>query len=323
MPIVKYIARRAAIAVVVLFGISLIVFAVLNLQPGNPYASMFSPQADAATREELLRKVGYYDPLWLKYVKWVGRALQGDLGYSIQLGVPVTAVIASRVGNTLVLTVAAAVIAFVFALPVGIYSAIRRGRVSDRLITVVTFGIMSIPAFFLAMILIRVFSAQLKVLPSSGMITPGFAGTPEQVTWDVIRHLIMPATVLAAMSFATYSRYIRSSTSELLDADFVRALFAKGLSRRSVIYGHVLKNAAKPIVTVLMLAVPGLLSGALITETVFSWSGIGRLGYDAAVGRDYPLLMGITLLLALVTLLANLLGDVINVIIDPRIRVQS
>ncbi|KAB8287763.1 peptide ABC transporter permease [Bifidobacterium ramosum] len=323
MPIVRYIVRRLAIALLVLFGISLIVFTVINLQPGNPYATMFSPQADAATREELLRKVGYYDPIWLKYVKWLGRAVQGDLGYSIQLGLPVSAVIASRVGNTLVLTLAAAVIAFVIALPVGIYSAIRRGRVSDRVITIVTFGIMSIPAFFLAMILIRLFSAQLKILPSSGIITPGFTGSSWDVTVDVIKHLVMPATVLAALSFATYSRYIRSSVSEILDTDYVRALFAKGVSRRKVLGKHVMKNAAKPIITVLTLAVPGLLSGALITETVFSWPGLGRLGYEAAVGRDYPLLMGITLLLAVATLLANLLADVLYIVVDPRIRVQS
>ena len=323
MPIVRYIVRRLAVALLVLFGISLIVFTVINLQPGNPYATMFSPQADAATREELLRKVGYYDPIWLKYVKWLGRAVHGDLGYSIQLGLSVSTVIASRVGNTLVLTITAAIIAFVIALPTGIYSAIRRGHVSDRVITIVTFGIMSIPAFFLAMILIRLFSAQLKILPSSGIITPGLTGSSWDVTADVIKHLIMPATVLAALSFATYSRYIRSSVSEILDTDYVRALFAKGVSRRSVLGKHVMKNAAKPIITVLTLAVPGLLSGALITETLFSWPGLGRLGYEAAVGRDYPLLMGITLLLAVATLLANLLSDVLYIVVDPRIRVQA
>lgn len=319
----RYLFKRIIALLIVLFGISVIVFAVINLQPGNPYATMFSPQADAVMREELLHKVGYYDPLWIKYVKWVVRTVHGDFGYSIQMGVPVSTVIESRLGNTLLLTISAAVLAFLIALSAGIYCAVHRGQVSDRIITVVTFGIMSIPAFFLAMILIRFFSVQLHLLPSSGIITPELDGDGIQVTIDVIRHLIMPTLVLAALNFATYTRYIRSSTSELLDAEFVRSLFARGLSRRAVIQKHVLKNAAKPIITVLALSIPTLLSGALITETVFTWPGIGRLSYDAAIGRDYPLLMGITLLLAVVTLLSNFVADVLNAIIDPRIRIQK
>lgn len=316
----KYIAKRFAIAVLVLLGISVLIFSILNLQPGNPYASMFDPQSDEATRTEMLRKVGYYDPIWEKYLKWVGRALQGNLGYPIQLGIPVAAAISSRLGNTLLLTVSAAVLAFIIALPTGIYAAVRRGRISDRVITVITFAIMSVPAFFMAMILIRIFSAQLKILPSSGIVTEGSSASGVTQVIDIAKHLFMPALVLAGMSFATYSRYIRSSVSELLDAEFVRALFARGISRRSVIFKHVLKNAAKPIITVLALAFPALFSGALITETVFSWPGIGMLGYEAAVNRDYPLLMGITLLLAVFTLGANLLADVLYAVVDPRVR---
>lgn len=319
----RYLIKRLLIALLVLFGISIIVFAIVNLQPGNPYASMFDPATPAEVREETLRKLGYYDPLPIKYVKWLGRALVGDFGYSIQLGVPVKTLIAQRAGNTILLTLTAAVIALAVAVPCGFYAAIRQGRVADIVLTIVTFAMVSIPAFFLAMILIKVFSIDLHALPSSGIVTAGANYTGMQGFLDVLRHLIMPAAVLTISEFVSFSRYIRSSAGQLLSAGFVAPLFAKGLGRNRVLFSHVMKNAAKPIVTVLCLNVPGLLSGAVITETIFSWPGLGMLSYDAATRRDYPLLMGIVMMLALVTLISNLLADVLYALVDPRIRLTG
>ncbi|KAB8295504.1 ABC transporter permease [Bifidobacterium avesanii] len=319
----RYLLKRLMIAVVVLFGISVIVFAIVHLQPGNPYASMLDPDTPPDVREEVMRKLGYYDPLPLQYVKWLGRALTGDFGYSIQLGSKVSFLIGQRIGNTVFLALVAAVIAIALAVPFGFYAAIRQGKVSDTVLTVVNFGIVSIPGFFFAMILLKVFSIDLRLLPSSGIVTAGAGYVGGQAILDILRHMIMPAIVLMLGEFVSYNRYIRSSAGNLLSAGFVAPLFAKGLNRRKVIFSHIFKNAAKPIITILCLQIPSVLSGAVITETIFSWPGIGLLSYNAAISRDYPLLMGIVMMLALVTLLGNLLADVLYTIVDPRIRLSG
>lgn len=319
----RYLLKRLLIAIVVLFGISIIVFAIVHLQPGNPYASMLDPDTPLEVREEVMRKLGYYDPLPLQYAKWLGRALVGDFGYSIQMGAKVSTLIGQRIGNTVFLALVAALIAIILAVPFGFFAAIRQGKVSDMVLTVVNFGIVSVPAFFLAMILIKFFSIDLRLLPSSGIVTAGAGYNGAQAMMDIGRHLIMPAIVLFIGQFVSYNRYIRSSAGNLMSAGFVAPLFAKGLSRRKVIFSHIFKNAAKPIITVLCLQIPSVLSGAVITETIFSWPGIGLLSYNAAISRDYPLLMGIVMMLALVTLLGNLLADVLYTIVDPRIRLSG
>lgn len=320
-PLVRYVARRIGAAVVVLLGISCIVFIVTNLQPGDPYSSMIDPAIPPDQRREILRSLGYYDPIWLKYLSWLGRIFVGDWGYSVQFGMPVFAVIMGRLGNTLVLTGAALAFSALAAIPLGIYAGVRRGEISEKIVTSFSYALMSVPAFFMAMVLIAVFSSRLHLFPSSGIITAGSSEGALQVFLDVLHHLILPALVLTFLNFATYYRYIQSSVGELLDRNFVRALFARSLTRRIVIYKHVMKNAAKPLLTILGMGVPQLLSGALITETVFSWPGLGQLSFQAATTRDYSLLMGITLFLAIVTLGANLLADLLYLIVDPRIRI--
>lgn len=317
----RYILRRVLISVPVLLGISLVVFLLVNLQPGDPYVSMIDPQAPPEVKEELLRRVGYYDPIWLKYVKWLGRAASGDLGYSIQYGAPVADIIASRLGNTLTLTVTALALSLLVAIPVGAFGALAKGSLGDWLFTVVAFALLSIPTFFFGMLLIKVFAADLALLPASGMTTVGADLTGAALVRDIATHLVLPAVTLAGINIAVFSRYFRTSVNELIGQDFVRTHFAKGLPRSTVVWRHLTRNSAKPVITILSLEIPALLSGALITETVFSWPGLGRLNYEAVLNRDYQLLMGIVILLAVVTLLANLLADVLYAAVDPRIRV--
>ncbi|MET3927112.1 ABC transporter permease [Devosia sp. 2618] len=319
----RYIFRRTLIALPVLLAISVVVFALLNLQPGDPYVSMIDPQTSPEQKAELLARLGYSDPIWLKYVKWLGRALTGDLGYSLQYGAKVSDIIASRLGNTALLAGSALFLTLVVAVPVGLYTGLRRNSRADLAISMLSFVVVSIPTFFLGMVLIKVFAADLRWLPTSGVVTVGAKRVGLDHVIDVARHLVLPAVVLAASNIAIMNRYLRSSVSELLGQDFIRTLFAKGLSRRQIINPHLLRNAAKPLVTIISLEIPALLSGALLTETVFSWPGIGRLNYEAVINRDYALLMGIILFLAVITLFANLIADIVYAIVDPRVRVSK
>ncbi|MFC4223605.1 ABC transporter permease [Lysinibacter cavernae] len=316
-----FLLKRTLIALPVLFGISVIVFALITLQPGDPYASMIDPSAPPEVKEELLQRVGYYDPLAVKYVKWLGRAVTGDFGYSIHYGAPVLQVIGSRIGATLTLAAAALALTLVVSIPAGIYAATHRNLRGDHAITVVSFVLLSVPTFFLGMVLIKIFAADLHLLPASGMRSVGVSTAGLAGVADVASHLILPAVVLASLNIAVFSRYLRGGMSEILGQDFVVLLYAKGLSRNAVIWKHGLKNAAKPLITILTLEIPVLLSGALLTETVFSWPGIGRLNFEAVQNRDYSLLMGIIMMLALITLVANLLADVLYAVVDPRVRV--
>lgn len=319
----RYIFRRTLIALPVLLAISLVVFALLNLQPGDPYVSMIDPQTSPEQKAELLARLGYSDPLWLKYAKWLGRALVGDLGYSLQYGAKVSDIIASRLGNTALLAGSALLLTLSVAVPLGLYTGLRRNSRADLAISMLSFVVVSIPTFFLGMVLIKIFAADLRWLPTSGVVTVGAKREGLDHLVDVARHLVLPTVVLAASNIAIMNRYLRSSVSELLGQDFIRTLFAKGLTRRQIINPHLLRNAAKPLITIISLEIPALLSGALLTETVFSWPGIGRLNYEAVLNRDYALLMGIILFLAVITLCANLIADIVYALVDPRVRVSK
>ncbi|MFK4825021.1 ABC transporter permease [Paenochrobactrum sp. BZR 588] len=317
---IVYILRRLLIAIPVIVGISIVVFVLVKLQPGDPFVGMISPETTPEEKQEMLLRAGYLDPVWQQYLRWATRAVTGDLGYSLQHGTPVTKLIGERLGNTSLLAGAALALTLVIALPLGLYVGLRRNSSVDVIASVLSFILVSIPAFFLAIVFIKLFAVNLRWLPTSGVITLGTNYTGMAHVIDVISHLILPASVLALTNIAILSRYLRSSISDILEQDFIRALFAKGLTRRSVITPHLLRNAAKPLITIVSLEIPALLSATLLTETIFSWPGIGRLSFEAVQGRDYPLLMGIVLFLALITLLTNLLADVLYALIDPRVR---
>jgi peptide/nickel transport system permease protein len=301
----------------------MIVFALVNLIPGNPYLSMFSPEIPGDQIEAKLREVGYYDSLPLKYLKWLGRIIRGDAGYSIFYREPVMEVIFSRMGNTALLSAAALLVSTALGISLGLFSALRRGALPDLCISAGVFIILSIPTFFFAMILIKVFAADLRWLPVSGMRTVhrdyrGFA-----LVLDVARHLILPALILGMYNGAAMLRYTRGSVTGVLRSLYIRAARARGLPERVVIYRHTLKNAMIPIVTILSLQIPALLSGALITETVFLWPGVGRLSFEAVSNRDYPLVMGILLVMAAITLVSNCIADICYALIDRRVTLED
>ncbi len=316
----KYIGKRLLQAIVIMFGVSIIVFALVNFMPGDPYSGMFSPDIPPEQIEAKMRELGAYDPVPLQYIKWLGRTLRGDLGYSIWYKTPVLTVVLSRLGNTALLACAAILVSTVLGISVGIYSARHKKGIVDNVSSVLAFAALSIPSFFFGMILIKVFGVDLQWLPISGMVSVGsenLTGTAHVV--DVLRHLLLPTVVLGLMNAATMLRYTRSSMLDIQDMDYIRTARAKGMPERIVIYKHALKNALSQIITVLSLQIPGLLSGSLLTETVFLWPGVGRLNFEAVNHRDYPLIMGIVLILAAFTLSANIIADICYAAIDPRV----
>ncbi|GHU08714.1 peptide ABC transporter permease [Spirochaetia bacterium] len=315
----KFLGERLLQSLIILFGVSCVVFVLVNCIPGNPYLSMFPPDIPTDQIEAMLRRVGYYDSLPVKYFKWVSRILQGDFGYSIFYHEKVSGIIASRMGNTILLSVSAITISILAGVSVGIFTAKRKGSLTDNSISVVTYIVLSLPSFFLGMLLLKIFGADLRLLPISGKVTAyadyyGFAYVA-----DVARHMLMPSIVLGLGNAATMLRYTRSSVAGILAADYIRTARSHGLRESTIASKHTLKNIMIPVVTVLSLQIPDLLSGALLTETVFSWPGIGRLSYDAVRHRDYPLIMGILLVMAVITLAANFIADVAYAMIDRRI----
>jgi peptide/nickel transport system permease protein len=280
---------------------------------------MFPPETPTEQIEAMLRDLGYYDPLAVKYFKWAGRAIQGDFGYSIFYKQPVMKVIASRLGNTVLLSLTAIVLSTILGISLGIFTARRRNGAVDAAASVTSFILLSMPVFFLGMLMIKIFAVNLRLFPISGMVTVHRNYRGLEKTMDVIHHMVLPALILGLYYAVTMFRYTRSSVFDVLRADYIRAARAHGIPERVVLYRHTLKNAMIPIVTVLSLQIPSLLSGALITETVFLWPGVGRLSYEAVNHRDYPLVMGILLIMACITLVSNLAADITYAAIDQRI----
>jgi len=316
----RTILHRLIIALPVLIGISLIVFFLVMLQPGDPFVGMVDPSVSPEQKQILLQRAGFLDPIWLQYLRWAGRALGGDLGYSIQYGTPVATLIGERLGNTILLAGSAVILSLLVALPLGLYVGLRRHRRVDFIVSLLSFLFVSVPAFFLAMVFIKFFAASLRWLPTSGVITTGTDYRGFDYVVDVVRHLILPASVLALTNIAILNRYLRSTIGDLLGQNFVRALFARGIARKRVISPHLLRNGAKPLITIVSIEIPTLLSATLLTETIFNWPGLGRLSFDAVQGRDYSLLMGIIMFLSVITLLSNLIADILYAIVDPRVR---
>lgn len=316
----KYAIKRMLNTIPILFGISIIVFILINCQPGNPYSNMVDPSVTDEVKEQMLRQIGYYDPLPIKYVKWVSRAVTGDLGYSIAYKEPVISVIGSRVGNTLILGTAALFLSVLIAIPIGMISSVKRYSIFDYVTTVLTFIGLSIPAFFFGMLLIKFFAVDLKILPVSGMVTVGknYVGINHII--DIVNHMILPVIVLALINTASFMRYTRSSMIDIIGQDYIRTARAKGVSSYGIVLKHAFKNALIPIITIISLELPALFSGALLTETIFVWPGIGRLNFEAVTNRDYSLIMGLVMIFAIVTLLSNLIADILYAAVDPRIK---
>ena len=310
-----YALRRLLLAVPVLFGVSVLVFSVLHLAPGDPAAIMLGAQSTKEDVERLRRDLGLDQPLVVQYLHWIGQVARGDLGRSIPLGRAVLPEVLLRFKATLLLTAGALVIAIFLGLVAGIVSAVKQYSWLDRMSMGVAVTGVSLPVFWTGIMLIIVFALQLRWFPSSGMSSPYGSG-PADVLW----HLVLPAVTLGTASAAALARLTRSSVLEIIRQDYVRSARAKGLAERAVIARHVLKNAVNPIITVLGVQVGFLLGGAILTETVFSWPGLGSMMVRAIQARDYPLVQGGVLLIATTFVVVNLIVDLLYAVFDPRIR---
>jgi peptide/nickel transport system permease protein len=312
--VARLILRRLAATVPVLLLVTAGVFALLHLTPGDPVDAMMAESGDATAKASLRRELGLDRPLHEQYAAWMGRLLRGDLGHSIRNGEPVIENVSRRIRPSLQLALLAMLVSLLIAFPVGIVSAVRRNTAVDRAGTsFALFGI-CMPNFLLALLLIFLFGVTLRWLPISGYTDP------LEDPLGGLRSLVLPAVTLGLALAAVITRTLRSSMLEALGEDYVRTARAKGLSEWRVIRGHVLKNAMIPVVTVLGLQLGTLIGGAVITEYVFALPGVGRLVVDAVFARDYPLVQGVILLIALGFILSNLLVDLLYGWIDPRIR---
>jgi peptide/nickel transport system permease protein len=310
-----FILARLGHAVVVLFLVSIITFGIVGLAPGGP-ESMIDPMASAEDRALIRKQLGLDDPLHVQYLRWARGLIRGDFGRSFLDGSPVASLIADRLPNTIILTGTAFAVAIWAAVPAGVLSALRPYSLTDHFVSGFSFLGVAIPSFWFGIMLIIVFAVQLRVLPPGGMSTVG-----ADFSWfDRTRHIVMPAIVLATYYMAELARYTRSAVVQVKGEDYVRTATAKGLPGRRVIWGHVLRNALIPVVTVIGLRLPRFVGGSAITESIFAWPGMGRLAIDAAARRDYPVVLGITIVFAVAVVIGNLLVDVLYGWLDPRIQ---
>ena len=312
----RFLVNRLLQGLVVIGLVSVLVYVLIGLMPGDPVDIMLSgnPEMTPEDAARLKALYGLDRPIHERYLSWAGNALAGDLGYSRVHAVPVLDILLPRLGNTLVLLGISLALALAIALPVGVYAAVRPYTRVDTLINLLCFAGISIPSFWLALMLIMVFAVLWSVLPAGGMYTVGDGGFVDRA-----RHMVLPILALTLASVGDYTRYVRAAVMEQLRLDYVRTASAKGVSNLAVVWRHVLRNALIPVVTVVSLDLGTLFSGALITETMFSYLGMGKLIYDSILGNDFNLALVGLLFATLTTLGGNFLADLAYAGLDPRI----
>ncbi len=322
----RYFIRRLAGLIPLFFGITLISFFVIHLAPGSvvDVQGGLNPKMSAQAREKLEKLYELDRPVFVQYVHWTRRLVRFDFGNSFVDGEAVTQKIARAIPVTLLINFLSLFLILIMGIPLGILSAVKEGSFTDKSLSLVSLAGFSIPPFWLALILMTFFGVNLRLLPVSGLTSLTFE---EMGSWekflDVSRHLVLPFLVSSVTSLAGISRFMRSGMIETLRQNYIRTARAKGLSERRVLYRHALRNAILPLITILGLSVPGLLGGSVIFESIFSIPGMGRLFFNSVFSRDYPVVMGVLVLGALLTLIGNLLADMAYGFADPRIRYQG
>lgn len=322
----SYILKRLILMIPLIFGITLITFIVIHLAPGGPVEieTEMSLKASAQARENLKRLYGLDKPLHAQYIDWLGRFVKLDFGKSFVDGKKVIDKIKERIPVTLTINLLSLLVIVLIAIPIGVLSAAKQYSFFDKLTTIFVFVGFSTPTFWLALLLMIVFGVTLGLLPISGIqsIDVSDMGPLDRVI-DWIKHLILPVGISAFGGIAGLSRYSRSSMLEVIRQDYIRTARAKGIKEFDVIVSHALRNALMPVVTILGLSIPGLIGGAVIFETIFAIPGMGQLFYASAMARDYPTIMGILVIGAVLTLIGNLIADISYALADPRIRVKG
>lgn len=314
----KFILRRLIQAVPLLFIVTVITYFIINAAPGDPVYMFVSPdQMNSANLDLIRHQLGLDKPVIVRYFIWLGNMLQGDFGNSFFYQRPVMGVLLEALPNTMKLALAATIFAFSISIPAGIISAIKRNTLIDYFFSTVSFIGVSLPGFWFGLILILFFSLKLGWFPTGGMQSLDVTGS---VFLDRIKYMVLPTMVLGMSAMAGQMRYMRSSMLEVIRQDYVRTARAKGLSEFVVIFKHALRNALLPIITLLGFIIPGLVGGAVITETIFAWPGIGRIAISASFNRDYPLMMGNLMISSTMVIVGSLVADILYAVADPRIK---
>lgn len=311
----RYVLLRLLFAVPTLLGVSIILFVILHIAPGGPEAMLIGDQYNEDMAREARRNLGLDRPLPVQYLSWLESVASGDLGRSFIDGTPVTSIIAERIPATLQLAAASLAISVLFGVLLGVVAAVMHNTLLDRIATILAMIGVSFPSFWLGIMFILLFSTRLGWLPSSGIATYG----QEHDLVSRLQHLILPAATLSMLQLAIFMRFTRSAMLEVLGQDFIRTARAKGLREYVVIIRHALRNALIPLATISSFSIKSLIGGAVFVEVVFAWPGMGRLAVDSVFARDYPVVLGLTLLLSVVTIASNLIVDLLYPVIDPRI----
>lgn len=312
----KYILRRLLISIPVLLGVTLVAYFIMTLAPGDAVDMLISPglsEQDIALKRKAL---GLDEPVLVQYVKWLGELSHGNLGYSFTNRRPVTERIGERIGPTLSLTFASLFLSYLIAIPIGVLSAVRQYSALDYSATIFSFLGISVPPFFFGLLMIYFFALKLDLFPTGGTYT---FGSEHSIT-DRLWHLVLPTIVLSLQNTGVVMRYTRSGMLEVIHQDYIRTARSKGLRERLIIFRHALRNALIPVITLAGVQFPFLLGGAIITEQIYNWPGMGRLVVEAINQRDYPTIMGLNLLAAVMVIFGNLFADVMYSVVDPRIR---
>jgi len=317
----KYILRRFLQMIPILLGISMLIFFLFALMPGDYFSS--NRKLTPERLDELRKLYGLNKPIIEQYFIWLKNAFHGDFGFSLQHMLPVTTLINQYIWNSFIIAFASLFLTWSIAMVVGVYSATKQYSVFDKLVTLGVFASLSVPSFFIGLLMIKVFGVDLQILPISGMIDTGSNSKGLVYVLEVIRHMILPVGILSFLSVGSLTRYFRTGMLDVLRMDFIRTARAKGLKERTVIFRHALRNALLPAITLLAFELPGLFSGAIITEQIFGWPGIGKIQLDALSARDYPVLMTLTMFLSFLTILGNFFADVLYAAADPRIRLTK
>lgn len=318
----KYFIKRILTMIPVFIGLSIIIFTLINIAPGDPYSNIVEGQINfsAEDKEEALKAMGYYDPIYVKYTKWVAKVIRGDLGTSIRYNEPVSDIIGRRISNTFLLSIITLILTTLIAIPLGIISSVSRNSIKDKILTILAFIGISIPGFFIALLIVKIFAVDLKWFPISGMSTIDKDYVGLKKFFDITKHMVLPILSMTIIEVASLMRYTRSVMIDVFSENYIKAARAKGLSEKIVIYKHAFRNALIPIVTLLSMSLGYIFTGTILIETIFVWPGMGTLFYQSISNRDYPVVMGCAVIFSASILIANLLSDFVYCLVDPRIR---